>query len=130
MHAQEYKGQPAWGFQHELLSAGSRASSGTDGCVPELTQGSLSHVTIKSEACVPDYSTSRDGSPRMPPIQVQPANPCVNPCAEQIAQILLWNVFKDKQESLLCAQRWADCRTHTSMSDESLQGQAPRVCFQ
>ena len=47
------------------------ASSGADGCVPDLTQGSLSHVIIKSEACVPDYSPSRDGSPCMPPIQVQ-----------------------------------------------------------
>ncbi|CAL5223666.1 g6214 [Coccomyxa viridis] len=64
-----YKGQPAWGFEHELLSAGSIASSGADGCVPELTQGSLSHVIVKSEACVPDYNTSGDGSPCMPPIQ-------------------------------------------------------------
>lgn len=76
VHSQEYKGQPAWGFQHEPLSAGSRASSGADGCVPELTQGILSHVTIKLEACVPDYNTSHDGSPRMPPMQVQPANLC------------------------------------------------------
>ena len=70
-----YKVQPAWGFEHELLSAGSMASSGADGCVPELMHGSLSHVIIKSEACVPDYNTSRDGSPCMPAIQVQPVYP-------------------------------------------------------
>ena len=72
MHVQDlFQGQPPWGFEHELLSAGSAASSGADGCVPELTQRGLSHVIIKSEACVPDCSTGDDGSPCMPPIQVQ-----------------------------------------------------------
>ena len=76
--------EPAWCQDNELLSSGSMASSGTnDGCVLELRHhSSLPHITIKSEACVPDYNASSEGSPCMPPFhstQVTPASAPVMP---------------------------------------------------
>ena len=63
-----FKAEPAWGREQELLSTSSMASSGTDGCVPELSHRSLPSIVVKSEACVPDYPASCNGSPCMPPI--------------------------------------------------------------
>ena len=61
-----FKAEPAWGREQELLSTSSMASSGTDGCVPELSHCSLPSIVVKSEACVPDYPGSCNGSPCMP----------------------------------------------------------------
>ena len=63
-----FTAEPAWGHEQELLSTSSMASSGTDGCVPELSRRSLPSIVVKGEACVPDYPASCNGSPCMPPI--------------------------------------------------------------
>ena len=68
----QFKTEPAWGLDIELRSSGSMASSGTDGCVPDVNQCSLPYIAVKSEACVPDYHNGCDDSPCMPPMQVQP----------------------------------------------------------
>ncbi|CAK0740691.1 hypothetical protein CVIRNUC_001269 [Coccomyxa viridis] len=71
-----FKAEPAWGREQELLSTSSMASSGTDGCVPELSHRSLPSIVVKSEACVPDYPASCNGSPCMPPIHSDQGHAC------------------------------------------------------
>lgn len=55
-----FNAEPAWGPEQELLSSGSMASLQA----PTATcQRGIPAVAIKSEACVPDYSTGCNGSP-------------------------------------------------------------------